>query len=345
MQRTLEIVLVRAILLPALALLALEPGCQPSEKMSQMSPPETASESEPFKPEQAGDDETAPGLRDPAGPPSVDETETIVREFQRFMAEKQAGKGAATPAREASPLSSPGQQPPLGAERRGGSQSRTDRDPLRPAQVAKPPADSSAPSRAHWLSALPTRVVRIPDDLADLDAEQPIGQLTVTGEQFTNWSLRQLTGLRVLSLSVEAINIGNAGLVHVAKLAGLRELRLWTPGVTDEGLEPLAALVDLELLDLEGTSVRGTGLVHLSGLRGLKQLTLGAQAEDRDLRGLSSLPHLEELDLRSCRRLTEAAVDVIARQPHVRLVWLPPQVGRADRQAVRALLPRCQVRW
>jgi hypothetical protein len=188
-------------------------------------------------------------------------------------------------------------------------------------------------------------VARIPDDLVDLDAEQPIGQLTVTGEQFSNRSLRQLAGLRVLSLSVEAVHIGNAGLVHLAKLAGLRELRLWTPAVTDEGLEPLAALVDLELLDLEGTSVRGTGLVHLSGLRGLKQLTLGAQTEDKDLGGLAALSHLEELDLRSCRRLTEAAVDAIAQQRHLRLVWLPPQVGDADRQAVRELLPRCQVRW
>lgn len=345
MQRTLVIVWVRALLLPALACVALELGCQPSEKMSQTSPAETAGETEQAEPQPAGAEETAPLPRDAAGPSGVDETETIVREFQRFMAERQAGKGATTPAPEARQLPSPGPRPTPEKERKVGSPSAADRSTLSPAVVEKAPTVSSAPPRARWISALPTHVARIPDDLLELDAEQPIGQLTVTGEQFTNRSLRQLAGLQVLSLSVEAVHIGNAGLVHLAKLAGLRELRLWTPTVTDEGLEPLAALVDLELLDLEGTSVRGTGLVHLRGLRGLKQLTLGAQTEDKDLGGLAALPHLEELDLRSCRRLTETAVDVIAQQAHLRLAWLPPQVGGADRQAVRELLPRCEVRW
>ena len=41
-------------------------------------------------------------------------------------------------------------------------------------------------------------------------------------------------------------------------MIGLRELRLWAPGVTNEGLHALEDLSDLELLDLEGTNIRGS---------------------------------------------------------------------------------------
>ena len=102
---------------------------------------------------------------------------------------------------------------------------------------------------------------------------------------------------------------------------------------------------DLELLDLEGTGVQGSGLMDGVGLKRLSQLTLGPRTEDADLELIDSLPTLVELDLRSCRRLTDSCVTTIARHQQLRMVWLPQQVGSANKQSVRRLLPNCQVKW
>ncbi len=188
-------------------------------------------------------------------------------------------------------------------------------------------------------------MTRTPHDLTELDRSELIGRLTITGDQFTNRSLRQLEGLRVLSISIEAVHVNNGGLVHLLLLPQLRELRLWTPGVTDAGLAQLAQLSDLELLDLEGTSVQGSGLTALKGLRQLRQLTMGPLARDSDLAVLAQLPQVEELDLRPCRALTDACVAVLAQQTQLRSVWLPQQVGTEQKLAVRRQLPHCQVSW
>ena len=82
------------------------------------------------------------------------------------------------------------------------------------------------------------------------------------------------------------MNVGNAGLLPVSKVKNLRQLRLWTPGVDDAGLEFVAKLNDLESLDLEGTSVQGTGLTRLQGLTRLSHLTLGPKTQDDDLASL-----------------------------------------------------------
>ena len=142
-------------------------------------------------------------------------------------------------------------------------------------------------------------------------------------------------------MSIEAVNINNAGLIHVAKVKNLRELRLWAPAITDDGLRALGEMNDLESLDLEGTNVRGSGL---SALSKLTQLTLGSSTQDDDLAVLASLPLLEELDLRSCRQLTDACAKTIVQHQQLRMVWLPPQVGTAGKQAIRESLPKCQVR-
>ena len=65
-----------------------------------------------------------------------------------------------------------------------------------------------------------------PDDLLDLDSENPIGQITVTGDQFTNRSLKNLAGLHILSISIEAVQISNPGLLQLAKVKGLRTATL-----------------------------------------------------------------------------------------------------------------------
>ena len=137
---------------------------------------------------------------------------------------------------------------------------------VRPKITQPPPV----PSRERWSTALPIHVARTPHDLTEMDSTSVIGQLTVTGDQFTNRSLKYLESLRVLSLSIEAVHISNSALNYVAKMEGLLELRLWTPGITDDGLRTIAGMSDLELLDLEGTSIQGKGLIGTTGFQGLR---------------------------------------------------------------------------
>ena len=54
--------------------------------------------------------------------------------------------------------------------------------------------------------------------------------------------------------------VGDAGLVHLEGLTGLRHLFFYDNPITDKGLVHLKGLTDLEMLSLDGTRVSGRGL-------------------------------------------------------------------------------------
>lgn len=271
-----------------------------------------------------------------AGKSEGDNRETLAEKFGRLMKEERVLKTGSDvePNRTAAKSTETAERQPPKAPSIKASTS--------PASQA---AIAPSARRDQLISALPIFVARAPGDLLDLDSEQVFGQLTVTGDQFTNRSLKALEGLRILSVSVEAVNVTNAALQHLAKVDDLRELRLWSPGVTDDGLAQLGDLSALELLDLEGTNVTGEGLADLSGVDTLTHLTLGPQCEDRYLTSLGSFPRLAVLDLRSCRKLTDACLKAIGACDKLQMVWLPAQVGRDNKGAVRQELSNVTVRW
>jgi hypothetical protein len=194
------------------------------------------------------------------------------------------------------------------------------------------------------MEGFPVKIARTSTDLLDLDSDQLLGQLTITGDQFTGHSLRYLDGMQILSLSIEAVHVENSGLHHIAKVRNLRELRLWTPGVNDQGLSALKELDQLQLLDLEGTAATGTGLSHLSELTTLTMLTLGPQTTDRSLQTVAKLEQLQELDLRPCRRLSLEGLRPLAELRQLKVVWLPSQMDSSARKWLRQALPNCRVR-
>ncbi len=210
--------------------------------------------------------------------------------------------------------------------------------------AVRPEAAAIEPSPSGPSLGVHVAVARDPADLSDLQSLRLIERLIVTGEQFSNGSLRQLEGLRILSLSIEAVNIGNGGLLHVSNVKNLRELRLWTPGVNDAGLEFVARINELEWLDLEGTSVRGAGLTRLQGSTRLSHLTLGPKTSNGELASLRVLSHLTELDLRSCYQLTETCLGSIAEVDTLRVVWLPSHLAETGDARIRQALPHCEVR-
>jgi hypothetical protein len=216
--------------------------------------------------------------------------------------------------------------------------------PVPPAPGTLPSATTTDSSPPQADRVIQVQIVKNVDELLKLDPGHFYKQLIVSGEYITNRSLNHLEELRAISVSIEAFNVTNAGLFHLTKMNHLRELRLWTPAVNDDGLGIVAKLVDLELLDLEGTSVRGSGLTHLSRLGKLQHLTLSPLVEDRELGSLTKFPALKELDLRSCHRLTDDCAESIGRVPTLETVWLPEQISEDGKRVVRDALPDCRVR-
>ncbi len=218
--------------------------------------------------------------------------------------------------------------------------------------VAKPRAPIAPPKKpvapaatvASQPPAIDVLVVRIADNLVDVEPSKRIGQLILSGDQFTNRSLRPLRGLSVDTLSIEAVNVSNISLQYVKEMHGIRTLRLWSPGFDDGGLAAIGALTDLELLDIEGTMISGTQFAELKNLQKLKTVILGPEVTDAELAALTELPTLQRLDLRACHKLTLAAVEPLAKLAKIEVIWLPRHIRTKGKRALRSALPKCQVR-
>ena len=187
-------------------------------------------------------------------------------------------------------------------------------------------------------------VLRVADDLGDVSPTERIGQLILSGEQFTNRTLRDLAGLSVESLSIEAVNVSNAGIQYVGEVRGVRQLRLWSPGIDDDALKLIAELGQLEVLDIEGTAIGGADFIALQNLPQLESLVLGPKVTDESVANLGQLAALRQLDLRACGRLTLDCLDSLAKLTDLEVIWLPQHLRTKGKRALRLTLPDCQVR-
>jgi hypothetical protein len=187
-------------------------------------------------------------------------------------------------------------------------------------------------------------MLRTAADFAGLSGQQRINQLIVTGDHISNRSLRSLAGFYVASLSIEAVNVSNTGLQYVAEIDGIRQLRLWSPGIDDGAFRFLAELSDLELLDVEGTAMKGESFSALKDLPKLRWLILGPKVSDEAIAELQQLPALRRLDLRACRALSSDCLKSLVRLNALEAIWLPDQLGVQGKSTLRSALPDCQVR-
>ena len=103
-------------------------------------------------------------------------------------------------------------------------------------------------------------------------------------------------GLRSLDLS--GTSIGDAGVEHLRRLPGLKELWLDETSVGDKALAVVSTRTTIEVLGLTGTAVTSVGLKHLAGLEKLTALHLGDTAiDDRALGLLIAMKQLKRLDV------------------------------------------------
>jgi hypothetical protein len=127
---------------------------------------------------------------------------------------------------------------------------------------------------------------------------------------------------------LEELNLCNSsaardeGMVHVAKLAGLRVLHLNANYLTDVALEALAGLRNLEWLHLEHAHVTDRGLPHISGMTKLRWLSLeNTHITDQGLRHLLPLSELEYLALCGTS-VSDAGIAVLNRLPKLKYLNL-----------------------
>jgi len=78
----------------------------------------------------------------------------------------------------------------------------------------------------------------------------------------------------IVSLDLARTQVTDAGLAKVAKMKGLKELRLDNTGIGDAGLDHLTGLTNLEYLNVYGSKVTDGGVQKLAGLANLKALYL-----------------------------------------------------------------------
>jgi hypothetical protein len=121
-----------------------------------------------------------------------------------------------------------------------------------------------------------------------------------TNAEIWDADLVQLQTFKKLrNLSIWSPGVTNSGLVHLAALDRLEELVLSAP-VDDEGLFFLKDLVNLSYLNLSGTDVTGTGFKYLRSLTKLKVLSLDhSKVNASGVKQIQRLKNLEHLSLSS----------------------------------------------
>ncbi len=123
------------------------------------------------------------------------------------------------------------------------------------------------------------------------------------GNTFGDRGLRyvaEIASLKSLTLFGGELKISDAGMVYLARMTGLEELRfVWIQGITDAGIAKLTPLRSLKLLDLHSTSITDDGLAHVASMYALEDLTLPASGvTDRGLAQVSKLDKLKRLNAR-----------------------------------------------
>ncbi len=204
------------------------------------------------------------------------------------------------------------------------------------------------------LERLSLEGTRISDSgMSSLAALANLNALNLRSTLITDSAIEQLETLaRLEELSIGANRIAGWGLIYLQALPRLKHLDLsgvqltddgiWSVALTDLNIEAIAALRELESLNLASTELTGVAKIPDGGMRGsntiritdlgieklgllrnLKRLDIArARIGERGLRGLAMLPQLEYLGLAYTKGLDESAISVLAAMKHLRILDL-----------------------
>ncbi len=209
------------------------------------------------------------------------------------------------------------------------------------------------------------------DALKELSVLKDIEILNLGSENITDEGMQHLKGMtNLVELSLVATVVTDEGLKVVTNFSELRHLDLnGLVGVTDAGLKHLSGLKKLKWLDLGETSVSSKGLKSLAGKKlqhlelpeklyrdaNLKNYLNAIEVEKKlDLQGwnltdssiavIAGYKDLEELDLRTSRKLTEKGLAPLLALTKLNSITLSPKVATANvKKEFAKTLPGCKV--
>ena len=103
--------------------------------------------------------------------------------------------------------------------------------------------------------------------------------------------LKNLKGLkRVVRIQLHSTDVAGPGLAHLSGLTTLAYLGLKGCPISDDGLEPISTIVNLEQLSLMDTALGDAGCAHLKPLTNLRRLYFNNTLLTDD-----AIPHFEDL--------------------------------------------------
>jgi hypothetical protein len=133
-------------------------------------------------------------------------------------------------------------------------------------------------------------------DYSELTVFSHLRKLVLPLHPYINSQLKHLEKLTELETLVLPALVDDTGLAQVAKIKSLRTLIIDQNQITDKGLEVLAGMEQLRLLDLSKCErVTGTGLKHLSSLPHLATLALPSRINPEVIPGFANFQCLESI--------------------------------------------------
>jgi len=181
--------------------------------------------------------------------------------------------------------------------------------------------------------------------------ELPLGPFRLRAIDLTNQAkitdddLRQVAGLTELeSLRLAGTGLTDAGLNHIAAAKSLRELDVSKTAVTDRGLASLASLAALEQLFLTDTAASDAGVRELRRLERLSHLSLaGTKVTASTIDDLAQMPALRWLSLARLP-LDDAGIARLSRSSQlVELSVEGTSLTDAGLEELRDALPNCKI--
>jgi internalin A len=180
--------------------------------------------------------------------------------------------------------------------------------------------------------------------------------LNVRGTKASDSTLEFLSNMDSLeSVDIAFAMVTDIGLNHLTSLPNLKELSIGGNKLTDVGLLALREMPALTSLDLSGThredsglwfvSITDEGMDAISTLKNMQRLVLsGTTVTARNLAKLKTLGKLERLDLQDCNRVADDSVPVLQALRALRVVDLTgTKVTEAGLTALRHARPELRV--
>jgi Leucine-rich repeat (LRR) protein len=152
----------------------------------------------------------------------------------------------------------------------------------------------------------------------------------------------EIRSLRSLNVSRNP-QLTDGGMVYVARINALVELRLRETGIGDAGVKHLSVLRNLEYLHLAKTYISDAAIAHLSSMRNIKSLYLfDTNVGNEGMQGLVNMQSLRELYLNGTM-IDDAGVKTLSQFKQLEVLALNETAVSDD--GLEQLLEMKYLRW